>query len=72
MIFQQALNRLGADLVVDGMHGEKTVKASKSYSPKRVLAAFLSERLRFYLGLENHNVFGFGWDKRIIEVAISS
>ncbi|MDQ3234538.1 MAG: hypothetical protein M3Q07_22265 [Pseudobdellovibrionaceae bacterium] len=72
MIFQQALNRLGADLVVDGMLGEKTVKASKSYSPKRVLAAFLSERLRFYRGLENHNVFGFGWDKRIIEVAISS
>jgi len=71
-LFQQALNRLGADLVIDGVLGEKTVKASKSYSPSRVLAAFLYERLRFYRSLDTYNIFGSGWDRRIIEIAINS
>ncbi|MDQ3235465.1 MAG: hypothetical protein M3Q07_26950 [Pseudobdellovibrionaceae bacterium] len=59
-IFQVALNRLGADLVVDGVAGELTVKASKAYSPRRVLAAFLSQRLQFYRGLKTYAVFGLG------------
>ncbi|HYX33249.1 MAG TPA: putative peptidoglycan-binding domain-containing protein [Oligoflexus sp.] len=71
-IFQEALNRLGADLVVDGVAGEMTVKAAKSYSPRRVLAAFLSQRLQFYRRLETYKVFGLGWDRRIIELAVLS
>jgi lysozyme family protein len=71
-ILQQALNRLGSDLVVDGVIGEATVKAAKSYSPSRVLTAFTRERLYFCRDLEHYNVFGFGWDQRIIWVAISS
>ncbi len=71
-LLQEALNRLGADLKVDGVLGEKTVKAAKSYAPKRVLEAFLVERLRFYKSLESYNVFGFGWEKRILKVAISA
>ncbi|HYX37161.1 MAG TPA: putative peptidoglycan-binding domain-containing protein [Oligoflexus sp.] len=71
-IFQEALNRLGADLVVDGVAGEMTVKAAKSYSPRRVLAAFLSQRLQFYRRLETYEVFGLGWDRRIIEIAVLS
>lgn len=70
-ILQQSLNRLGADLVVDGIIGEKTVAAAKSYRPSRVLAAFLAERLRFYRNLDTYDEFGAGWDRRIIEIAIS-
>jgi lysozyme family protein len=69
-ILQEALNRLGADLVVDGILGEKTVAAVRSYSPRRVLSAFLMERLQFYRSLGNYHVFGRGWDRRIIEIAI--
>ncbi|WP_141732397.1 glycoside hydrolase family 108 protein [Oligoflexus tunisiensis] len=71
-LLQMALNRLGAGLVVDGIIGGKTVAVAKSYAPRRVLVAFLTERLRFYQGLENFNVFGLGWQKRIIEIAISA
>ncbi len=70
-LFQEALNRLGADLEVDGILGEKTVKAAKSYAPKRVLSSLLAERLRFYRSLDTHDVFGAGWEKRIIDIAIS-
>jgi lysozyme family protein len=58
--------------VVDGIMGERTVKAAKSYAPKRVLAAFLVERLRFYRTLETYEIFGTGWEKRIINIAIST
>ncbi len=71
-LMQQALNRIGADLLVDGVLGEKTARAAKSYAPKRVLEAFLVERLRFYRSLETYNVFGLGWESRIIKVAISA
>ncbi len=71
-LLQKALNRLGAGLVVDGIMGERTVKAAKSYAPKRVLAAFLVERLRFYRTLETYEIFGNGWEKRIINIAIST
>jgi lysozyme family protein len=71
-LLQQALNRLGADLVVDGILGDKTVKAAKSYAPKRVLSAFLVERLRFYRSLKTYDVFGPGWEKRIMDIAISA
>jgi lysozyme family protein len=71
-LLQEALNRLGADLVVDGILGDKTVKAAKSYAPKRVLSALLVERLRFYQGLKTYDVFGHGWEKRIMDIAISA
>jgi lysozyme family protein len=71
-LLQKALNRLGSDLEVDGILGEKTVKAAKSYTPKRVLSAFLVERLRLYRSLETYEVFGAGWEKRIMDIAIST
>jgi lysozyme family protein len=71
-LLQRALKRLGADLVVDGIMGERTVKAAKSYAPKRVLSVFLVERLRFYRSLETYDVFGAGWEKRIMDIAIST
>lgn len=70
-LLQKALNHLGAGLEVDGIMGEKTVKAAKSYPPRRVLSAFLVERLRFYRSLDTYDVFGAGWEKRIIDIAIS-
>ncbi|HYX35803.1 MAG TPA: glycosyl hydrolase 108 family protein [Oligoflexus sp.] len=71
-ILQESLNRLGADLEVDGILGEKTVKSTKNYSPKRVLSAFLVERLRFYRSLKTYDTFGSGWEKRIMDIALSA
>lgn len=71
-LLQLALNRLGADLVVDGILGDKTVKSAKSYPPKRLLSAFLVERLRFYRRLKTYDTFGLGWEKRIMDIAISA
>ncbi|MDQ3230804.1 MAG: hypothetical protein M3Q07_03205 [Pseudobdellovibrionaceae bacterium] len=71
-LLQQALKRLGADLEIDGILGEKTVKSAKSYAPKRVLSAFLVERLRFYRSLKTYDTFGPSWEKRIMDIALSA
>ncbi len=71
-ILQEALNNLGADLAVDGVIGEQTVKAARSFTPKRVLSAFLAQRLEFYSRLEHYQSFAQGWRKRIIDIAISA
>jgi lysozyme family protein len=71
-VFQKALKRLGSDLLVDGVPGPKTVAASKRVPPRTLLAVFLTERLRYYRALETYETFGFGWDRRIIEIALVS
>jgi lysozyme family protein len=71
-VFQKALGRLGRDLVVDGVLGPKTVAASKRYPPRTLLSVFLTERLAYYRRLEAYETFGFGWDRRIIEIALAT
>ncbi len=69
-LLQRALNTLGAGLDVDGIVGPNTIAASKKYSPRRVLKAFLVERLKLYKKQETYGIFGLGWETRLIDVAI--
>jgi lysozyme family protein len=71
-VFQKTLVRLGIDLKVDGVLGPKTAGAASRISPRTLLAVFLTERLRYYRELETYETFGFGWDRRIIEIALAS
>jgi lysozyme family protein len=71
-LLQRALCRLGAKLHVDGDIGPRTLAALRNYPSSMVLSSFLLERLRHYEGLKTFKTFGFGWKKRIIEIAIAS
>lgn len=71
-ILQRSLNKLGANLRVDGILGKKTIEAANFHRLPRVLVSFLAERLEFYESLETYNIFGFGWIRRIMTVAISA
>ncbi len=71
-ILQKSLRMLGAKILIDGDIGPRTLASIKSHRESRVLVTFLLERLRFYRSLETYNVFGFGWERRIMEVAVYS
>jgi lysozyme family protein len=71
-VFQKALVRLGLDLKVDGVLGPKTAAAAGRVPSRSLLAVFLTERLSYYRSLEAYETFGFGWDRRIIEIALAS
>jgi lysozyme family protein len=71
-ILQRALRMLGAQVAVDGNLGPLTFGIIKKYPAERVLIHLLLERQRFYRSLETYSVFGLGWEKRILKVAISS
>ncbi len=71
-LLQRSLNKLGSDLIVDGILGKKTISSINRYPVTRVLTSFLAERLEFYHGLETYNIFGFGWNRRIMMIAISA
>jgi lysozyme family protein len=60
------------DVKVDGVLGPKTAAAAVRVPPRSLLAVFLTERLRYYRALETYETFGFGWDRRIIEIALAS
>ena len=71
-ILQRALRLLGAQVAVDGDLGPLTFGAIISYPTDRVLIHVLLERQRFYRNLGAYSVFGLGWEKRILRVAISA
>lgn len=72
-ILQKALNSLGARLVVDGIAGSKTIKAtndfggSKLLGGDRLLLALTAERLKFYTNIDTFNTFGKGWVRRVAD-----
>lgn len=71
-ILQKALNSLGARLVVDGIAGSKTIKAtndcgSKLLGGNRLLLALTAERLNFYTSISTFNTFGKGWIRRVAD-----
>jgi lysozyme family protein len=71
-ILQRALRILGAQVAVDGDLGPLTFGAIINYPAERVLIHLLLERQRFYRSLGTYSVFGLGWEKRILKVAISA
>ena len=64
-ILQRALNTLGAGLVVDGIAGRKTIKASNDADENRLILALTAERLKFYINIKTFNTFGKGWIRRV-------
>jgi lysozyme family protein len=71
-LLQRSLRELGANVHVDGEFGPRTTASANAQNEKRLLVTFLLRRQQLYRSLEGYNVFGFGWEKRIMEVAISA
>jgi lysozyme family protein len=71
-LLQRSLRELGANVHVDGELGPRTAAAVNAQDEKRLIVTFLFRRQELYRSLESYNVFGFGWERRIMEVAISA
>ncbi len=71
-LLQRSLRELGANVHVDGELGPRTAAAVNAQDERVLLVTFLLRRQQLYRSLESYNVFGFGWEKRIMEVAISA
>jgi lysozyme family protein len=50
---------------VDGIFGKNTLAASKLYDESTIVARFNGHRLAFMADLNNFDVFGRGWARRI-------
>ncbi len=71
-LLQRSLRELGTNVHVDGELGPRTAAAVNAQDEKRFLVTFLLRRQQLYRSLESYNVFGFGWERRIMEVAVYS
>ena len=67
-ILQEACNHKGHKLVVDGLIGPKTIKATSNLEPER----FRAFRVKYYADLVNRKPslmkYYYGWFRRAIEV----
>lgn len=67
-LLQQAVNNYGANLLVDGSVGEKTIQAVNKLDPKILLAEFRVQQEQYYNSLVTSNPklkkFINGWIKR--------
>lgn len=52
----------------DGKIGPKTIAASKTISPRRIVARLMDDRLTFLRGLPTWGTFGRGWGNRVADV----
>ncbi len=71
-LLQRSLRELGANVHVDGELGPRTATSVNAQNEKQLLVKFLLRRQQLYRRLKSYNVFGFGWEKRIMEVAVSA
>jgi lysozyme family protein len=71
-IVQKAANALGAKLVVDGVVGPKTLGAVKALDAVDYLVSLFETRSEIYRNSSNADVFGRGWQRRILRIAIES
>jgi len=62
-ILQRALNRQGFNLVIDGIIGEKTLKALKNAVLQQLLSDYTIERTRYYIRTGNKRYLR-GWINR--------
>lgn len=72
MLLQQALNYLGASLVVDGIVGPITLEQVKAYTAYHdaLVASFLFQRAQFFDSIFRNNpsqlVYRRGWFRRLV------
>lgn len=58
---------------IDGNIGSRTKFACKEYDNKKLLVHnFLSARLRKYLAISSFDVYGYGWCRRLLDVAVNN
>lgn len=65
-LLQQALNRCGVVLDVDGKVGPATMSAVAGASLPVLLAALAMERLEYYAMRSGWNTYGKGWSRRTL------
>jgi lysozyme family protein len=71
-LLQKALNTQGFSLEVDGKIGPKTLAAVKKANSVELAAAFLRQRLIAYRQSQNFDIYGAGWERRILIVALTA
>lgn len=67
-ILQEACNQKGADLIVDGLIGRKTIKASESLEKDRLTAFRVLHYAKIVLKDSSQMKFYYGWYRRSIEI----
>ncbi len=69
-LFQRAVIVCGISLVEDGVNGPKTMEAANSIDEEKLLAAFRTQRLRYYKKIVDNNTqdekYFAGWEKRAL------
>lgn len=63
-LLQQALNKCGNNLSVDGKIGKLTIAAIKKTSLTALLSALSKERLSYYESRPKFDIYGKGWSAR--------
>ena len=67
-LLQQACNQKGSDLIVDGLIGPKTIKASKRLEKDRLTAFRVLHYAKIVLNNSSQMKFYYGWYRRSIEI----
>ena len=67
-LLQQACNQKGSDLIVDGLIGPKTIKASKRLEKDRLTAFRVLHYAKIVLNDSSQMKFYYGWYRRSIEI----
>ena len=59
-------------VTADGVIGQQTLSAVKSSSPSSLIERFMAERVMHYASLSTFHVYGRGWIRRVIGVAMEA
>ncbi len=71
LLVQNTLVGLGRKIAVDGIIGVKTLMALQSVNGTEFAVEFLFQRLESYRKMKTFSVFGRGWIKRVLRIALA-
>jgi lysozyme family protein len=71
LLVQSSLVKMGHKLVEDGIIGARTLMALKSVSGMEFAVEFLFQRIESYRKMKQFKVFGKGWIKRVLRIALT-
>jgi lysozyme family protein len=70
-LVQSSLIKIGRKVAEDGIVGAKTLMALKGVSGMEFAVEFLFQRIESYRRMKKFKVFGKGWIKRVLRVALT-